>query len=103
MLERIGEDSDEFKEFVRSGYDADKVLPNRILHIASEFASHMNPAFTGSYDEQQIRKAQWPALFVGLVSVLQHAYWEAQDKIRSQREELIEIKKELSALKRAKK
>ncbi len=82
----------------------DTIEPDRVLAVISEWASETVPVQgLATFAEQERREMTIPFLVVKLVEVLQQAYWDSQEKIREQREELIEAKKEVSRLKRAKK
>jgi hypothetical protein len=92
-----------FYDFVASGYDPDSVKDDDVNHVVQEWSIHLVPWFgVPTLEQQNMRRLQWPSLMAQLTYKLQRAHWTLQQRFKLQQEQIIELKKELSALKRAK-
>lgn len=93
-----------FEKFVASGYDIDSVPVEDLHHVVSAWKIILIPALPPySWESQDARGKQWPWIFAKAAELLQRDRWKLQAKIEEQKRELIEVRKELSQLKRAKK
>jgi hypothetical protein len=102
VMETHGENA--FYDFVASGYDPDSVKDDDVNHVVQQWAIHLVPYFgVPTWDQQNMRRMQWPSLMAQLTYKLQRAHWALQQRFERQQEQMIELKKEISALKRAKK
>lgn len=83
-------------------FDPDKVTDDEIVKRMGEVAAKLVPLGDMSHADQMNRGTMWPFVFYQWARRLQSIIIEKDMKIATQRAELIEVRKELSALKKRK-
>ena len=83
-------------------FDPDKVADDDIVKRMGEVASELVPVGDISHADQMNRTTMWPFVFYQWARRLQSIIIEKDMFIERQRAELIEVRKELSALKKRK-
>lgn len=92
-----------FQKFVESGYD-DLSVPIEDIHgVVCEWRLKLVPYYPkATYLQQISRKQQWPWVFAALVGRMYEAWYATTLENKALKAQLIEHRKEISKLKRAK-
>lgn len=85
-----------------SDINIEKMTTDAILRMATDIAVKEVPVTTGDIKDQEYRKQTPQFIFVRMIRRLNIIINDLQNTIKKQRNELIEVKKELSKLKRNK-
>jgi hypothetical protein len=83
-------------------FNPDTVPDDEIVKRMGEVAAELVPVGDISHADQMNRATMWPFVFYQWARRLQSIIIEKDMKINQQRNELIEVRKELSALKKRK-